>query len=144
MYRSSAKGIRVVEDKNSSSVLGWNKNVRIYHLYKTDDDAKLGSIYLDPFYDPYWRSENNNVVMTRLFSQRQGQTDVPVGVIGLSVNPTWDDAPTPLTWKDFQDLLYHFGKALQLILAQKSTSVPAQPADTSEFLATVSAYMILE
>lgn len=82
--------------------------------------------------------------MTRLFSQRQGQTDVPVAVIGLSVNPTWDDAPTPLTWKDFQDLLYHFGKALQLILAQKSTSVLTQPADTSEFLATVSAYMILE
>lgn len=139
-FCDSIFGIKVVEEKNNSSVLGWNKNVRIFHLLNKEDASELGSIYLDPFYDPYWRSETNNVVMTRLFSQRQNQTDLPIAVIGLSISPTWDDVPTPLTWKDFQDLLYQFGKALQLILAQKGkqNSPVVQPADMSEFLATVS------
>jgi Zn-dependent oligopeptidase len=104
----------------------------------------LGTIYLDLFRDPYWRSqEASDIVMTRLFSKRQSQTEVPVGVVALSIEPSWDDAPNPITWKDFQDLLYQFGMALQLILTKNSslnnqTPFFVQAADCTEFLATVS------
>ena len=47
--------------------------------------------------------------MSRLFSIRPSQASCPVAVVGLSIDPTWDDAPTPLSWKDFQDILFHFG-----------------------------------
>jgi Zn-dependent oligopeptidase len=143
-FCDSIFGIRLVEETQDSSVLGWNKNVRVFHLYDEDSDSQLGTIYFDPFRDPYFRSqEASGVVMSRLFSIRQSQTGVPVAIIGLSIDPTWDDAPTPLSWKDFQDLLYEFGKAMQLILTQKSkmdnqTPFFVQSADVSEFLATVS------
>lgn len=143
-FCDSIFGIRLVEDTQDSSVLGWNKNVRVFQLYDKDSESHLGAIYFDPFRDPYWRSqEAKDVVMSRLFSIKQNQTGVPVAIVGLSIEPSWDDAPTPLSWKDFQDILYEFGKAIQLVLTQKSrvdNQAPffVQSADVSEFLATVS------
>jgi hypothetical protein len=79
--------------------------------------------------------------MTSLFSQRQSQTVVPVAIVALKLRPTWDDSPTPLSWQDTRDVLYQFGKALQLILANAnapkySINVPPPP-DVSEFMAAV-------
>ncbi len=153
-------GIRVEEEhpssgsNSNSSSLGWNKNVRLVHLYKKavtidangDDgalnDTYLGTIYLDPYRDPYWRTEDaKDLVMTELFSKNIYQTAAPVVIMALKINPAWDDAPTPMTWSDLRDFLYQFGKALQLILVQnakmKNMALPI-PIDAPEFLAHVS------
>jgi hypothetical protein len=129
-------GIRVEYEADA----GWNPNVRLLHLYDTDSDVHLGSIYLDPFRDPYYRTETaNELVLTRLFSQAKSQTQVPVAVVALRISPTWDDVPTPLTWEDSRELLYQLGKALQSILSQsKAPPGTEPPKDVSEFMATVS------
>jgi len=84
-------------------------------------------------------------VISRLFSIRTSQTAKPVAVIGLAIDPTWDDAPTPLSWKDFQEVMFQFGKALQMLLGQKAkvdnkTPYYMQPSDVSDFLGT---FMVL-
>ena len=85
----------------------------------SEEDVYLGTIYWDPYCDSYWRSENaKELVMTRLFSQNVHQTAAPVVIMALKIRPTWDDTPTPMTWNDTRDLLYQFGKALQLTLNQ--------------------------
>jgi Zn-dependent oligopeptidase len=141
-------GIRVVRETTSNEkLLGWSQNVQVLHLYNADDTEEpqqelLGTIYLDAFQDPYWRSESaNELVMTSLFSQRQSQTVVPVAIVALKLRPTWDDSPTPLSWDDTRDVLYQFGKALQLILANanapKYSINVTPPPDVSEFMAAV-------
>lgn len=150
-------GIRMEVVKDGSNG-GWNKNVQLIHLYETttksDDDHNekdsdggkqqklLGTVYLEPFRDPYWRSESaQELVTTRLFSQRRFQTAVPVAIVALAVAPAWDDVPTPLTWEDTRDLLFQFGKAIQLILANQPQSTVSAPVDVSEFMATVSFFL---
>ena len=123
---------------------GWNKNVKVIHLYDLDeskdvdsDHPHLGTVYLDPFQDSYWRSEAaTDLVMTRAYRQ----PGVPVAIVALKTAQTWDDAPTPLRWEDTRDLLFQFGKALQLILEQGQPKSISPPVDVSDFLATVSFY----
>eukprot|EP00537_Pseudo-nitzschia_pungens_P003290 CAMPEP_0172363032 /NCGR_PEP_ID=MMETSP1060-20121228/6500_1 /TAXON_ID=37318 /ORGANISM="Pseudo-nitzschia pungens, Strain cf. cingulata" /LENGTH=817 /DNA_ID=CAMNT_0013085679 /DNA_START=492 /DNA_END=2945 /DNA_ORIENTATION=+ len=159
-------GIVVVED-NAEAVpigveAGWSKNVRLLHLYEkpkggvaseeegsvdeTDSKGRyLGTIYLDPFADSYWRTEDaKELVTTKLFSkQLTGQTIAPVAIMALKITPIWDDTPVPMTWKDTRDFLYQFGNALQLILTQacqkesyhqNGRMIDPAPIDTSEFL----------
>jgi Zn-dependent oligopeptidase len=143
-------GIAVTEDAVCQQE-GWNKNVRLLHLYKKNEDEEnndspgtfLGTIYLDPFADAYWRTEDaEELVMTRLFSQNIHQTVAPVVIMALKIRHSWDDAPVPVSWEDTRDLLYNFGKAMQLILEQNTRRENIihgkAPIDTSEFLGHVS------
>ncbi|CAJ1960041.1 unnamed protein product [Cylindrotheca closterium] len=138
-FCDSILGINIVENKDASS-LGWNQNVRIFDVANKTDGSSIGTIFFDPYNDKYWRSsEASETTMSRLFSIRPNQTRFPVAVIGLSIEPTWDDVPTPLSWKDFQDVLFHFGNALQMLLSQKAkidnkTPYYLQPSDVSHFL----------
>lgn len=145
-FCDSILGIEVVEDAVAKQE-GWNKNVRLLHLYEKKDDDEdnfyLGSIYLDPFADAYWRTdEAKELVMTKLFSRNLQQTAAPVAIMALKIRPTWDDEPAPMGWDDTSDLLFHFGKALQMILIQvserRNIGIPKAPIDTSEFLGHVS------
>eukprot|EP00536_Pseudo-nitzschia_multiseries_P015964 jgi/Psemu1/69686/estExt_Genemark1.C_9880019 len=163
-------GIIVVEDDTEAGPIGeeagWSKNVRLLHLYEkvkagnvseggdaadeteTETNARgryLGTIYMDPFADSYWRTEDaKELVTTKLFSkQLTGQTIAPVAIMALKITPIWDDTPVPMTWKDTRDFLYQFGIALQLILTQTCQKenihqigrmIHPAPIDTSEFL----------
>jgi hypothetical protein len=146
-------GLHVVEDVVAKKE-GWNKNVRLLHVYEKNDDINtnagnentisyLGTIYFDPYADAYWRTDQaEELVVTRLFSQSLQQTMAPVVIMALKIRPTWDDAPVPVGWDDTRDLLFHFGMALQMILGQASKrrniELPKVPIDTSEFLGHVS------
>jgi hypothetical protein len=140
-------GLRVVEDTLSQKE-GWNKNVRLLHVYENDDDVNvntakensnyLGAIYFDPYADAYWRTAKaEELVMTRLYGHNP-----PVVVMALKIRPTWDGAPAPVGWDDTRDLLFHFGMALQMILGQASKrsniALPQAPIDTTEMLGHVS------
>jgi len=144
-FCDSILGIAIVENKDASA-LGWNQNVRIFDVADKTDGSSIGTIFFDPYNDKYWRSsEASETVMSRLFSIRPSQTGYPVAVIGLSIDPTWDDAPTPLSWKDFQHVLFQFGSALQMLLSQRAkidnrTPYYLQPSDVSDFLGT---FMVL-
>ncbi|KAL3903414.1 MAG: hypothetical protein SGARI_005392, partial [Bacillariaceae sp.] len=137
-FCDSIFGITVVEDAVCKQE-GWNKNVRLLHLYQQQKEESdkgsdhhgdnssnennpgifLGSIYLDPFADAYFRTEDaEELVTTRLFSRSIHQTVAPVVVMALKIRHSWDDAPIPISWDDTRDLLYHFGMSLQLILEQ--------------------------
>jgi Zn-dependent oligopeptidase len=137
-------GIEVVEDSVAKQA-GWNKNVRLLHMYEKIEDGDniyLGTIYWDPFADAYWRTdEAEELVTTRLFSRNTQQTVAPVVVMALKIRPAWDDTPAPVGWDDTRDFLFHFGKALQMILVQASqrrdVSISKSPIDTSEILGHV-------
>jgi Peptidase family M3 len=146
-------GLHIVQDAVAENE-GWNKNVRLLHVYEKIDEVNtngskestqyyLGTIYFDPFADAYWRTdEAQELVMTRLYSQSIHQTVAPVVILALKIRPTWDDAPVPVGWDDTRGLLFHFGMALQMILGQASKqrniTSPKPPIDTSEFLGHVS------
>jgi hypothetical protein len=154
-------GLRVdvmSQESSGKSSEGWNKNVRILHIYQkqemtssndSSDDPKsnttekyLGAIYLDPFRDNYFRSDDaKELVTTRLLTKNLFQASAPVGVVALKVGPTWDDDPAPITWDDLREFLHNFGKALQLILTQNARQAcfaVTTPPDTSDVLAHVS------
>lgn len=128
--------IRVEYEANA----GWNPNVRLLHLFDNETDEALGSIYLDPFQDSYWRSEQaKELVSSRPLVRRKNQSQLPLAIVSLNIKPTWDDAPTPMSWDDTRDLLYEMGSALQLVLTQSKCAVGEEPPrDVSEFLGTVS------
>jgi len=84
-------------------------------------------------------------VISRLFNSQQvtGQTISPVAIMALKITPIWDGTGM-MTWNDTRDLLYQFGKSVQLILTQSSKKnrfcsgtmlEPPVPIDLSEFLA---------
>jgi hypothetical protein len=134
-------GVRIVQDKE---LKGWNQNVRVLRLYEVETETPLGTIYLDPFQDSYWRSdEAEDLVTSRLFTERRSQAATPVVVMALKIPPTWDDAPTPLSWDDTRDLLFQYGNALQMILSQaKKEHGVIVPADGATFLACVSILIV--
>ena len=43
---------------------GWNPNVRLLHLFDNETDEALGTIYLDPYQDNYWRSDHAKEIVT--------------------------------------------------------------------------------
>lgn len=141
-FCDSILGINIVENRDALA-LGWNPNVRIFDVADKTDRSSIGTIFFDPYNDKYWRSSQaRETVLSRLFSIRQSQTGFPVAVIGLSIDPTWDDVPTPLSWNDFQEILFHFGSAVQMLLSEKAkadnrTPYYVQPTDVSGFLGTV-------
>lgn len=142
-FCDSIFGIAIVENIKDAPDVCWNPNVTMFDVIDKTDGSLIGTILFDPYSDKYWRSsEASEAVISRLFSIRTSQTTVPVAVIGLSINPTWDDAPTPLSWQDFQEVMFQFGKALQMLLGQKAkldngTPYYLQPSDVSDFLGTV-------
>lgn len=110
-------GIRL-EKAAGEAAEGWNPSVTVFRLYEADTDEPLGTIYLDGFKDSYWKTEEAQDLTTAFsFTGARHQTSLPVAVVALGIEPTWDDAPTPLTWDNTRDLLYQMGKALQLVLA---------------------------
>lgn len=131
-------GIRMEYMESDKS--GWNKNVRLLRLFDANSDEPIGNIYLDPFNDPYFRSESaSGLVTTRLYSPRKNPSELPIAVVSLQISPTWDDTPTPLTWRDTRDTLRQLGKALQLILTQSKENASIRcPSDVSEFMPAVS------
>ena len=158
-------GIHVVQEQNdddsTASNKGWNKNVRLLHLYKKqnedsdgDDDTYLGTIYLDLFADSYWRTdEAKELVTSKLFNSSliTSQTIGPCVVMSLKIYPIWDNTPIPITFSDLSQLLYQFGKSIQLLLQQSniknnyyspsssSMGLPEPSSiDTSEVMAHVS------
>jgi Zn-dependent oligopeptidase len=113
--------------------------------HEAEENTLLGTIYFDPFADAYWRTAKaEELNITRLLSKHVHQTVVPVVVMALKIRPTWDDAPAPVSWDDTRDLLFHFGKALQMILVQASKRNDARgqkaPIDLSDFLGHVSLF----
>ena len=169
-------GIHVVQeqeqdDDSTASNKGWNKNVRLLHLYKKqnedtsdgdDNSIYLGTIYLDLFADSYWRTdEAKELVNSKLFNSSliTSQTIGPCVVMSLKIYPIWDNTPIPITFSDLSQLLYQFGKSIQLLLQQSniknnyySNTTPSNknnsdgsmrlpepsPIDTSEVMAHVS------
>jgi Zn-dependent oligopeptidase len=153
-FTDAILGVRLEIEPSTDK--GWNKNVQLIHVYKKKDDGReatdddnddgdlfLGTIYMDPFADAYWRTDDaKELVTTRLFSRSSYQTPAPIAMMSLRIKPTWDDEPNPMTLDDTRDVLYQFGKALQLILQQQQLlgriTVEKPPIDTSELLAHVS------
>ena len=82
----------------------------------------LGTIYFDPFADSYWRTEDaKDVVLSKLFTSSKcitNQTIAPIVIMALNIKPIWDDTPVPMTFHNTRQLLYQFGKAIQLVLEQ--------------------------
>ena len=75
--------------------------------------------------------------------------------MSLKIYPIWDNTPIPITFSDLSQLLYQFGKSIQLLLQQSNIKnnhyLPSNknnsegmrlpepsPIDTSEVMAHVS------
>jgi hypothetical protein len=65
-------------------------------------------------------------VISKLFNSQltTSQTIGPIVIMSLKIYPTWKDndntIPVPITFQDLRQLLYQFGKSIQLILEQSN------------------------
>jgi len=137
-------GIRIeASDGNSKSLDMWDRDVRLYHVYDEDnEDAFLGSFYLDPYARPY---KQGGEWMGSIVDKRDNQMK-PLVYLSCYMNPpVWDDSPIRMSFSDLKGLFHEFGHMLQFLLTDVEYGPISGPdaieKDASEFVAQVSFYV---
>ena len=126
--------IHIEEEKDPNKVLGWDKDVRLFHIYENEEngdsndgtDSKtkkhIASFYIDPF-----RRLNKDsgefmapiVYRSNSGSDNSSTSSIPIVAISLYIKPPmWDDSPNKLDFDDVLHLFHEFGHALQHLLAK--------------------------
>ena len=125
---STLFGINIIEENERSKVLGWDKDVRLYHVYDTNtlDASKsetkvfIGSFYLDPFR----RLNKNQGEFVVPIIHKSGRMHNPIVAMSLDIRPpVWDDSPIKLNFSDVVHMFHEFGHTLQLLLPNVESGV---------------------
>ncbi|VDM47075.1 unnamed protein product [Toxocara canis] len=124
-----------------------SSDVKIFSVDDLSSGRHLGRLYMDPFERPNKRG-NWNTLLGRTENEARG-LDKLVYMIGTADAPT-ADSPSLLHYLQLQQLLFHTGRALQLLLSQspyREVTVPWAPMyaadwDAADLLPTFTQFFI--
>ena len=118
--------INIVEEKYNK---GWNRDVRLFHMYKKDDNEEpIASFYMDPYRRLF--KETGCFVMPLEYRNHSSR---PILAVSFDFKaPIWDDDPCQLDISDVVNIFHEFGHLIQHALPNV------------EFGAFVGAHMIEE
>ena len=121
--------VYVEEEMNSNIVRGWDKDVRLFHVYdginyvknKEDGEKKqIASFYLDPY--RRLNKESGEYVIPIVYNS--STMNIPIVAMSLNIRPpVWDDSPIKLHFNDVIHLFHEFGHVLQNLLAQGAQTI---------------------
>ncbi len=106
--------ITIQEEKDSTNINAWNKDVRLFHIYDNNDEEqqqRISSFYIDPFRR---LNKEQSEFMTPILYRSKKLGTKPVCVVSLNIRPPmWDDSPVQLELYDVVHLFHEFGHLLQ-------------------------------
>ncbi|KAI5716308.1 hypothetical protein M8J76_004350 [Diaphorina citri] len=89
----------------------WNKHVRYFNIYDRNSTVPLGGFYLDPYRNGQ-KLDVNQVISLRTGS-RINQVITPLNTLILNLTEPQYGKPCLLTFKQVENLFFHFGSLLQ-------------------------------
>ncbi|KHJ93812.1 hypothetical protein OESDEN_06270 [Oesophagostomum dentatum] len=121
------------KDITESGLERAHPDARIFSVRDMTTDEHLGRLYIDP-YDRESKRGGWNTLLGRMESQSRG-LDKLVYLVGSAIAPT-ENSPSLLHHQQLQQLLFHVGRAVQMLLSRspyRDVAIPWAPFYASDW-----------